>query len=347
MKKFWTPVLCLISILGVQHLSAAGTEKETWKETKARLAAEGWKQVSDSVFERQRTETQVERLAYGREGLVLTISELKGRLKSLQEEYQSHPSDDLAKVIDNLTTRIENAREELRAPADGISSMSEASSMSSMTEASTVGCSRCSSVTVDAYPLTSSQGVGAVADASFSSSCGNSGNTYAFAYARATLNGTTTTKTQEDPRSGSNATSHAAASVNGSVDCFSEAYASTESSDLGISYSTTEANYSCPPLPTQPLSASISGTDYEYFAGTGCRSRTWSAGASGGSSVYTYQWYYNGSAVGTGSTYTRSVCATNLSFQLRVVVTDSTGATAQDTHDVTVEKEPMCGQYVC
>jgi hypothetical protein len=347
MKKFWTAVFCLISILGVQHLSAAGTEKETWKETKARLAAEGWKQVSDSVFERQRTETQVERLAYGREGIVWTIGELKGRLKSLQEEYQSHPSDDLAKVIDSLTTRIENARQELRAPTDGgISSMSEASSMSSMTETSTTGCSRCYSATTNAYPLTSSQGVGAVADATFSSGCGNVGYTYAFAYSRATLNGTTTTKTQEDPRSGSNATSHAAASVNGSADCYSEAYASTESSALGIFYSTTDVNYSCPAIAT-PLSVSISGTTYEYFAGTGCRSRTWTATPSGGTAPYTYQWYYNGSAVGTASTYTRSVCAANLSFQLRVVVTDSTGVTAQDYHDVTVEREQMCGQYVC
>jgi len=346
MKKLWAPVFCLISILGVQHLSAASPEKETWKETKARLAAEGWKQVSESVFERQRTETQIERLAYGREGIAWTIGELKGRLKSLQEEYQSHPSDDLAKVIDSLTTRIENARQELRAPADGISSMSEASSLSSMTETSTTGCSRCYSATTNAHPLTSSQGVGAVADATFSSGCSNTGYTYAFAYARATLNGTTTTKTQEDPRSGSNATSHATATVNGSVDCYSEAYASTESSALGISYSTTDINYSCPAIAT-PLSVTVSGTTYEYFAGTGCRSRTWTATPSGGTSPYTYQWYYNGAAVGTASTYTRSVCAASGSFQLRVVVTDSTGATAQSYHDVTVEVEPMCGQYAC
>ncbi len=347
MKKFWAPVFCLISILGVQHLSAASAEKETWKETKARLAAEGWKQVSESVFERQRTETQVERLAYGREGIVLTIGELKGRLKSLQEEYQNHPSEDLAKVIESLTTRIENARQELRAPADGgMSSMSESSSMSSMTESSTTGCSRCYSATTNAYPLTSTQGVGAVADASFTSGCGNSGNTYAYTYARATLNGTTTTKTQEDPRSGANATSHATSSVNGSADCYSEAYASTESSALGISYSTTDVNYSCPAIAT-PLSASVSGTDYEYFAGGGCRSRSWTATPSGGTAPYTYQWYYNGSAAGTASTYTRSVCAATGSFQLRVVVTDSTGATAQKYHDVMVENEPMCGQYAC
>jgi hypothetical protein len=77
MKKFWAPILCLISILGVQQLSEAAPEKETWKQTKARLKAEGWKQVSEKVFERQRTDTQVERLAYGREGLAWTIGELK------------------------------------------------------------------------------------------------------------------------------------------------------------------------------------------------------------------------------------------------------------------------------
>lgn len=337
MKKYWTAALCLVCILGVQNLAAAGPKKGTWKETKAMLKAEGWKQVSDKVFERQRTETQVERLAYGREGLVWTIGELKSRLKSLQEEYQLHPSEDLAKVIDNLTARIASLREELRGPTDGISSLSAAS---------TLGCSRCYSATVDAYPLTGSQGVGAVADAKFTSDCGNSGDTYAYAYARATLNGTTTTKTQEDPRSGSNATSHAAATMNGSADCYSEAFASTQSTALNIFYSTSETNYSCP-LPATPLSVSISGSDWEYFAGGGCRSRTWSAVVSGGSSPYTYQWYYDGVAAGTGSTYTRSVCPTHSSFKLRVVVTDSTGATDDAYHDVTVEVEPMCGDYIC
>jgi hypothetical protein len=338
-KKVWTAVLCLISILGVQQLSWAGPEKETWQEVKGKLRAEGWKQISSGVFERQVTDTKVERLAYGREGLVWTIGELKGRLKSLREEYERHPSQDLAKVIDNLTARIANAREELRANPEGGSSLNEKSA---------VGCSRCYSAAVDAYPLTASQGVGAVADSKFSSDCGNSGDTYAYAYARATLNGTTTTKTQEDPRSGSNVASHAASTVNGSVDCYSEAYASTQSTALNLSYSTTDTNYLCPAAAT-PLSVSISGTNYEYFVTTGCRSRTWTATASGGSSPYTYQWYYNGTAAGTGGTYTRSVCPSNLSFQLRVVVTDSTGATAQAYYDVTVEydREPTCGQYAC
>ena len=344
--KIWTAALSLVFILGVQNLSAAGPEKGTWKETKAKLRAEGWTEVSDRVFERQRTETQVERLAYGREGLAWTIGELKGRLKTLQEEYQLHPSEDLTKVIDNLTIRIANLREELRGTMDGISSLSAESTMSSLSAESTVGCSRCYSATVDAYPLTSSQGVGAVADAKFTSDCGNSGDTYAYAYARATLNGTTTTKTQEDPRTGSNAVSHAAATVNGSADCFSEAYSSTQSNALGLFYSTTENNYSCP-APVTPLSVTISGSNYEYFAVTTCRSRTWTAGASGGSSPYTYTWYYNGTQVGTASTYTRTVCPSHGSFELKVVVTDSTGATAQDLNDVTVEYEPMCGQYTC
>jgi hypothetical protein len=337
MKKIWTAVLCLIGILGAQHLSAASPEKETWKEIKAQLRAEGWKQISEKVFERQRTDTKVEHLAYGREGLEWSIGELKGRLRSLREEYERHPSEKLAKVIDGLTNRIENAREKLRVTAEGKSSLSEAT---------TVGCSRCYSATVDAYPLTGSQGVGAVADAKFSSDCGNVGDTYAYAYARGTVNGTTTLKSQEDPRSGANVTSHAAATMSGTVDCYSEAFASVQSSALNIFYSTTQNNYSCPAAPAL-LSVTISGSTNEYFATTACRSRTWTAVVSGGSSPYSYQWYVNGSAVGTASTYTRSICRTTPSFQLRVVVTDSLGATVEDYHDVTVESEPMCGQYAC
>jgi hypothetical protein len=332
MKKFWT-VLFLISILGVQSLFAASPEKETWKETKARLRAEGWKQISEKVFERQRTDTKVEHLAYGREGLIWSIGELKGRLKSLQEEYELHPSEDLAKVINGLNNKIGAVREKLLAPEDG---------MSRLVESTTIGCSRCYSATVDAYPLTGSQGVGAVADAKFSSDCGNSGDTYAYAYARAATNGTTTLKSQEDPHSGSNTSSHAAATMNGNTDCYSEAYASTQSTALNIFYSTTQNNFTCP-APVTPFSVTITGSTYEYFTGSTCRSRTWTASVSGGTAPFTYQWYYNGSAVGTASTYTRSVCPAASSFQLKVVVRDSTGAVVQDLHDVTVEYEPPCG----
>ena len=95
---------------------------------KGKLRAEGWKQISEGVFERQRTDTQVERVGYGREGHIWLIGELKGKLNALREEYQRYPSEDLARIIDDLTLRIENAREELRSSSrQELSSLNEAS----------------------------------------------------------------------------------------------------------------------------------------------------------------------------------------------------------------------------
>lgn len=341
-RKYRTAVLCLVlmTFLGGSGLWAADPEKQQWAEIKTKMAAEGWKQISQGVFERRLGENKVEHLGYGQEGLVWTIGELNRQLSLLNQEYQSYPSEDLAEVIDELGIKIANAKRELRNMPKGISSMTAAVAGAS--------CSNiCYSATADAYALTNVQGVAAVADAKFNSTCGYSGDTYAYAYARATLNGTTTTVTQQDPHTGTNVTSHAAASANGGsisgTPCYSSANSYAQSSALGISYSTSDTNSLCPVIqtPTAPQ-VTITGTDYEYFIGTTCRSRTWSSTVTGGATPYTYQWKYNSTVVGTGSSYTRSVCPLAGSFTLTLTVTGSNGLSGSDTHVVTVESEPGC-----
>lgn len=327
-SKFWTAAICLgvMTLLGGDRLSAAGPVKKQSDDAKATMEAAGWKQISEGVFERRLGPDKVEHLGFGREGLSWTIGEMNWKLEFLREEQESYPSEELSQAIDDLTARIEGAKSELRKldqqAVDGMSSMTEAVSGSNCS-------SVCYSATADAYPLTSTQGVGAVAEAKFNSACGYSGNTYAYAYARATQGTTTTTYSQEDPRTGTNVTSSAAASVNGSLDCFSEAYASMSSPALEISYSTSDTNYSCPPV--QPCSVTITGTSYEFFTTLGCRTRTWTANVSG-CTPSTYQWKYNGTVVGTGSTYSRSICPSHSSFTLDVTV----NGTAYDSHYVEV-----------
>jgi hypothetical protein len=327
-RKCWTAAICLgfMTLLGGDRLSAAGPVKKQSDDAMAKMVAEGWKEISKGVFERQLGPDRVEHLGFGQEGLEWTIGDMSRRLELLRQEQESYPSEKLAKIINDLTTRLASTRREL-----WNLELNASEGMSSVTANVAGGsCSSiCYSATANAYGLTSTQGVTANAEAKFNSSCGYSGNTYAFAYARATQGTVTTTKSQEDPRAGANVTSGASASANGGLDCFSEAFSSVSSSALGISYSTSANNYSCP---VQPCSVTISGTTYEYFYNYGCVSRTWTANVSG-CSPSTYQWWENGTPVGTGSTYTRNVCAYGASFNLEVTV----NGTAYDSHYVAVD----------
>jgi hypothetical protein len=212
-------------------------------------------------------------------------------------------------------------------------------------------CNICYSASADASYLTSGQGVTAIADAKFNSDCGYSGNTYAQAYARATVNTTTTTVNQEDPKTGTSVTSHAVATVNGSLDCYSSAYASVQSSSLGIYYDTSDNNSLCPAPPSPTMTVTMTGPSSIYFSTATCSTKTWSASVSGGLSPYSYTWFYNGTQVGTGTSYSRSVCYSSADFTIQVTVTDSSTPTPQSvsvTRTVFVDYEPStCGTSIC
>jgi hypothetical protein len=206
----------------------------------------------------------------------------------------------------------------------------------------------CYSATADAYHQTNQQGVGATAMARLTNPCGHSGTTYAYAYARGTAGTTMTEVTQQDPKSGANITSNAVASVaggSGALSCLSIAAAVVESSLLGFSYSTSDTNDGNCPMPPNPVSASIVGTSYEFFINSSCRSRTWTASVTGGVTPYSYQWKVNGAVVGTGSSYTRSICPANGSFTLALTATDANAQSSTSSRTVVVDYEPVetCG----
>ncbi len=350
-RKCWTAAICLglMTLLGGDCLSAADTGKKDLADAKAKMVVEGWKEISKGVFERRLGPNKVEHMGFGREGMLWTIGDMSRRLEFLRQEQESYPSEKLAKIIEDLTLDITKTRRELwnfeLSASEGLSNIT-----ANVTGAS---CSNiCYSATADAYPFTSGQGVAAVAEAKFNSTCGYSGTTSAYAYARATSGTTTTTVTQTDPDSGTNIISSASASVSGGsvsgIPCYSEASSSAASSALGISYSTSDTNSLCP-APT--CTVTITGTTYELFTTLGCRNRTWSASISGCTPT-SYQWKYNGTVVGTGSTYTRSICPAHSSFQLDLSITHS-GGTASDPngHFVTVDYQVCecgpCNGQIC
>jgi len=84
------------------------------------------------------------------------------------------------------------------------------------------------------------------------------------------------------------------------------------------------------PVRPPPLQGSLSGpTAIEEYA-----NGTWSAGASGGYTPYSYQWYSDGYASGTGPSLTDGGWGGGTEHSIVVVVTDSRGGTS--TRDLSV-----------
>lgn len=84
----------------------------------------------------------------------------------------------------------------------------------------------------------------------------------------------------------------------------------------------------------RPLSVTIAGPT----SITAYNSGTWTAQVTGGTGPYSYVWYRDGYQVGTGASYSDD--AVERSFTLQVNVTDALGASASDTHAVSVRADP-------
>jgi hypothetical protein len=333
-SKKWFGLACLAMVMA-QGVQAGQKPGSAWADVQVRLASEGWEQTHPGVFERKLGPTKTEHVAYGREGLKWSLGQLAKRLTVLLTEQDERPSEDVARAIQELTASLERGERELAELRVG--NAEEAASL-----LAAPNCTISYGASADAYPLTSSQGVGAVASAHFSSSCGFTGNTYAEAYARATVGSTTTTVLRQDPKTGTAISSNVSASVNGGsgngLTCLSSGYAYAQSSGLGISWSSYDSNNQCP-APAN-VSVAINGTEYEFFTSAGCRTRTWTSSVSGGTSPYSYRWTLNGSQVGTGSSYTGSVCTPTGSRTFNLTVTDANGVVGTDSHSVWVEYCP-------
>ncbi|HEY0511812.1 MAG TPA: hypothetical protein VGH73_07910 [Thermoanaerobaculia bacterium] len=336
MKKllFTALVLCL-SLLGTSRSSfAAQSGHGSADDPIAKMQAQGWKIVGDGVLQRERRAGEVETFVYGVGGFTWKLQDLWSQLANLRKVFLAHPTDELRQAILNHRKEIASTQEMLEA--------ARAAAANGETGLVKDSCTITYTYNADAGYFTSSQGTYGSASASFYHSCGASGEVYAYATASVTVSGATTTQTVSDgPRDGSNVTASAYASELGIPICSSYAYSSVTSNSLNpSSYSRSASNSSCPasnPVPT------ISGTDYIYVS-SGCTTTTWTSSVSGGTSPYTYQWTWNGSVVGTGSSYSRTVCAGSVysytSNTLALTVTDSNSYTGSTSLGVDVEKDP-------
>src|SRR5215203_461334 len=320
----FSAALCLSIITMANPSMAQLQELKPEPPLVRQMLQEGWTKVADGVLQRTEEGGPAETFTYGEEGTRWTARRLEARLGFLQNEYDAHPSQDLAKVIGSLKTGLIELDQSLRSGT----AQAEVPSPDEMTN-----CTIQYGASASAYPRTGSegQGVSASANANFSATCGQLGNTYAYAYAKATAGTVTTIKSQEDPRySGTALNSAAFATVSGGTDCFSQAYARAWSPALNINYEVIPPdNYSCPNTPPS-LSNSVSGpydvyTD-DYY--TPCQDVTWYANASGGVPGYTYDWYVDGYYQGSGSWLTQQYCWTNGSVTVQAVAHDSVGQTA-------------------
>jgi hypothetical protein len=333
-KYLFTALVLCLSLSSGTHLAFAGqSDPETPAPDRIeKMLNEGWRPVAEGLLQRSRGEnTPVESFAYGREGFIWLEQELRRQYGRMLAEYEAYPSKKLARVIERQKKeilRIQKALLNNEIP-------------DSQEKVTVNGCDVSYGAHADAYPRTDVQGVGATADSYFSANCGKAGHTEAYAYVRATLNGTTSTHSVFDPSdsySGEYVRSDASWSLQGGPDCYSQASASINSVALGISYSVFDENYQCPP---PPLKVSISGPSYDSIYGYDCHYLTWTASASGGVPPYSYQWYRNGYPVGSGSSYSEYICGSNYnyweSFTISVTATDAASSQASNSLSVWID----------
>jgi hypothetical protein len=315
----------------------------------AGLIAQGWQPVTDGVLQRSLGGNKVETLAVGREGFEWMLQRQEDRLGFFVEEYERYPSEKLRELILDLGRDIAEAEATLQEQSLGSEPMALAEPVGG---GETIeNCDISYGAHADAYPLTGSSapGVGATASSYFNNNCFYWGRVDASVYVRATQGGVTTSDSAAQTQEGENISASAALTRGGVEDCYSNAWARSMSDGLGIIYETSDFNDDCP-VPT--LTATISGPLSVFISGYTCRLVTWNASVSGGVSPYTYNWYWDGYLVGTGSSFSEYFCGDNWTWTeyvyLSLTVRDSVGSTASDTHTTRINYSGSgCTTKIC
>jgi hypothetical protein len=334
-KLLFTVLVLSLSLLGTARLGLA-QEDRSGTDPLTKLESEGWRIVSNGVLQRELRTNEVETFAFGVEGFTSQLREARAQLEKVQAEFKAHPSAEMRRLITTRQKEIASLQRALQ-----MARAAEARGEGSVLK---VDCTVNLGYNADAGYLTGSQGTWGSGSASFSTNCaGFSGEVYAEAIAKATQAGGLVVQTFTDgPRSGSSVSASAYASVGGGSYCESTGYGRVISYNLNpTTYTRSAANYSCPQV-SNP-SPTINGTNYIYVST--CVSTTWTSSVSGGTSPYSYQWTWNGVNVGTGSSYTRSICpGSTYSYttnSLGLTVTDSGGRQGSTSLSVDVEKDPQ------
>lgn len=332
-KKLAIALLLCLSLFGGTSLLLAQADQKNDPDVIAQLEREGWKIVSEGVLQRSTKEGEVETFVFGVRGFTWKLRDLRSQLRKLQTELRFNPTPELRKAIASHRKEIANTRKMIERAR---------TSDANKVDLSKVSCSIDFSYNASATARTDVQGTKASSNAAFTANCaGFTGEVYAYAFAKTWLNGAETTETVTDgPRSGANVSATASATRSGGTPCDSYAYASMTSNNLNpASYSKSSTNTSCPLVTPSPV-PTINGPS--YLGVTACTTYTWTASVSGGTSPFTYQWTWNGAAVGTGSSYSRQYCPgfsySYTNYTLGLTVTDSASRTGNASKTVTVER---------
>lgn len=241
--------LCLSTLILPRVLAAEPRSME-------RRFEEGWKTVRNGVLQRDLGGGRVETFSYGEQGMRWTAQRLAGRIGSLEREYRAYPSEGLAAILASLEGQLRRTEQALVQDEGGISLASAGVSTGGIDSTSaglTAGCEP--TVTVGANAVAQStqvSGASASAHLSFQSPSGCVGNTYAYAYSRATSGSTMDVDSQEDTQSGTVLSASLSVSASGSADCFSESFAQASIEDRV--YEIYDSSYACTAGPSDATS---------------------------------------------------------------------------------------------
>jgi hypothetical protein len=307
-------------------------------DTIDRLTKEGWVVVSPNVLQRDMGNGKVETLGFGVEGLQFKIETMKRDLAFFKESLRRNPDYQIRQTVQAY-------RAEIRRLKRNLDLMVEAENQ--VVSKAGIDCTIRYGANVDAFPLSTSQGVGATASSYFNNNCSQhyqEGEVWVTTTSEArAANNVFTRSTKTDPLAGSsapytgyNVSASSSTTVNGITECYSYAYASMTSYAMGVVYEQTARNYTCP----SNMTVSITGPTSAFISGYNCQTLTWSASVSGGAPGYTYTWYRDGYQAGTGSSYSEMFCGNNFDYTesayVSLTVRDSVGLSKSDDHTTTI-----------
>lgn len=333
-KTFIFLALCL-TLCGAASQVLAQADAKSNEDVLAQLQREGWKIVKDGVLQRELIPGEIESFVFGVPGFTWKVQNLQSQLRKLQAELRAHPTPELRKAIASHRKAIANARRALAMARSAEARGEEA-------DLSKVSCAINFSYDASAAQKSDVQGVWANASATFGANCGGfSGQVYAYAFAKVTINGGESTETLTDgPRSGANVSASAYASRDGGSSCESYGYGEMISNSLNpSSWSKSASNFNCPQISIatvtsdQPSTIDLYGEDCVYI--------TWTTSFSGGTAPYSNVMYWNNSSIGNRTSYSSWVCNAQSNYSETITIRsdarDSTGRTGSGSHTTTLQ----------
>lgn len=310
-KRSLPGLLLCLSLLSSAIPGLAKTERE---DALARMEREGWTAVQEGVLQRWPEPGAVETFVFGVEGFTWKLRNLRSQLQTLRREHEANPTPELRRAIASHRKLIASTRERIeRARTAGVGAK--------LWTIWDGGCNLNYTLSAEASHKVNVQGTWASANAGFNvaATCfdygSGSGEVYAYALAKTTVNGAPTTAIVTDgPRTGTRVTASADAHRNGGSTCESYAYSTVTSDHLELtSYSKEKTSTTCPaassPLTLQvSVTSSNDGNEALTVWEERCVTIDWKVSVSGGTPFYTANIYRNGVFQRTGTSYSEQLC---------------------------------------